>query len=96
MKLSRTLSLLLAGAALAAPATWAQIEQLDLPKMVTKADDAIDGTSTYDQYEVLLDQTGTAETDLRPAGKALLDGRRGAPHAEPEIPAHQTLQDRGS
>jgi membrane-bound serine protease (ClpP class) len=36
----------------------------------------VDGTQNYDQYLELLDQTGTAETDLRPAGKARLSGRK--------------------
>jgi membrane-bound serine protease (ClpP class) len=39
-------------------------------------EDEVGGTSTYDQYEALLDLSGTAETDLRPAGKAQLEGRR--------------------
>lgn len=38
--------------------------------------DKVGGTQTYDQYQELLDRTGVAETDLRPAGKARLDGRR--------------------
>ncbi|MFT5412957.1 MAG: membrane-bound serine protease (ClpP class) [Verrucomicrobiales bacterium] len=36
----------------------------------------IGGTSTYEKYQQLLDTTGTAETDLRPVGKAKLDGIR--------------------
>lgn len=36
----------------------------------------IDGTRNYDQYQALLELTGVAETDLRPAGKARLDGRK--------------------
>jgi len=36
----------------------------------------VNGTQTYDKYLELLDLTGTAETDLRPSGKARLDGRR--------------------
>ena len=36
----------------------------------------IDGTQEYEQYKELLDKTGTAETDLRPSGKARLDGRK--------------------
>lgn len=34
------------------------------------------GTQMYDQYQELLGRSGTAETDLRPSGKARLDGRR--------------------
>jgi membrane-bound serine protease (ClpP class) len=36
----------------------------------------IDGTSNYDKYQQLLELTGIAETDLRPAGKARLDGTK--------------------
>jgi len=36
----------------------------------------IDGTTNYDKYEVLLDQSGVAETDLRPSGKARLEGTK--------------------
>ena len=36
----------------------------------------IDGTKTFDKYEKLLHLKGIAETDLRPAGKARLDGTR--------------------
>ena len=39
-------------------------------------EDEIDGTNNYERYEALLDLTGMAETDLRPAGKARLEGRR--------------------
>jgi membrane-bound serine protease (ClpP class) len=39
-------------------------------------DGEIDGTKTYDKYLDLLDQIGIAETDLRPAGKARLSGRK--------------------
>jgi len=37
--------------------------------------DLKDATAGGDQYEQLRDQDGVAETTLRPAGKALIDGR---------------------
>lgn len=36
----------------------------------------IDGTQSYDRYQDLIDQVGVAETDLRPAGKARIDGKK--------------------
>ena len=36
----------------------------------------IDGTQDYDRYQDLLDKVGKAETDLRPAGKARIDGKK--------------------
>ena len=36
----------------------------------------VGGTDDYDKYQALLDLTGTAETDLRPSGKARLDGKK--------------------
>ncbi|MGI9241593.1 MAG: NfeD family protein [Verrucomicrobiales bacterium] len=37
-------------------------------------EDEVGGTTNYDKYQALLDQSGVAETDLRPAGKGRLDG----------------------
>jgi membrane-bound serine protease (ClpP class) len=39
-------------------------------------EDEIDGTAGFAKYQDLLDLTGTAETDLRPSGKARLDGKK--------------------
>ncbi len=36
----------------------------------------IDGTQDYDRYQSLLDKVGITETDLRPSGKARIDGKK--------------------